>query len=70
MFQLSLDIRTKGWLFSSIVVLLINLIVFGFRKHFDTGTVLWVVALTPVVWLILYVGFLVLPKRLIGKKRS
>ena len=57
MFHLSLDKKTKGWFFSSIIVLLINLIVFGFRKHFDNGTVLWVVVLTPVAWLFLYVLF-------------
>ena len=57
MFHLSLDKKTKGWLFSSILVLLINLVVFGFRKYFDNHTVLWVVVLTPVAWLFLYFLF-------------
>ena len=30
---LSLDLKTKGWLISSIFVLLINLVVFIFRKY-------------------------------------
>jgi len=58
MFHLTLDKKNKGWLFSSIIVLLINLVVFGFRKHFDIGTVLWVVVLTPVAWLSLYYLFI------------
>ena len=57
MFHLSLDKKTKGWLFSSIIVLLINLVVFGFRKYFDNGTVLCVVVLTTVAWLFFYFLF-------------
>jgi len=64
MFHFSLDIKTKGWLFSSIIVLLVNLVVFGFRKHFDPVLVLWVVFLTPLVWLILYFLFFILFERL------
>jgi len=68
MVHLTLDIKTKGWLFSSIIVLLVNLVVFGFRKHFDTMLVLWVVVTTPVVWLILYFLFFVLFGRLFQEK--
>ena len=43
-----LNKSTKVWLISSIFVLLVNLIVFIFKKHFDTDIVFWVVLLTPV----------------------
>jgi hypothetical protein len=49
-----LNRSTKVWLISSIFVLLVNLIVFIFKKHFDTIVVFWVVLLTPVAWLGLY----------------
>jgi hypothetical protein len=48
------DKGTKIWLISSIIVLLINLIAFIFKKHFDTTLVFWVVLLTPAAWLGLY----------------
>ena len=57
MHPVSLDLKTKGWLISSIFVLLINLVVFVFRKYSDKTLVLWVVLLTPVAWLILYLLF-------------
>jgi uncharacterized membrane protein (DUF106 family) len=49
-----LNRTTRVWLISSIFVLLVNLIVFIFKKHFDTMIVFWVVLLTPVAWLGLY----------------
>jgi hypothetical protein len=51
---LYLNKSTKIWLISAIFVLLINLIVFIFKKHFDTTIVFWVVLLTPAAWLGLY----------------
>jgi hypothetical protein len=51
---LYLNRSTKIWLIGSIFVLLANLIVFIFKKHFDTTIVFWVVLLTPVAWLVLY----------------
>jgi hypothetical protein len=54
---LSLDRSAKGWLISSLLVLLIFLVVFSFRKYFSETIVLWVVLLTPVVLLILALLF-------------
>lgn len=61
---LSLDQKTKGWMIGSILVLLINLVVFAFRNHLEMNIVLSVVVLTPIAWLLLYVLLMhVLPKR-------
>jgi len=48
-----LNRRAKGWLISSVLVLLVSITVFAFRKHFGETIVLWVVVLTPIVLLIL-----------------
>ena len=45
---------TKYWLIGSLFILVINGIIFLFRKHFDLTILVWVVILTPVAWLILY----------------
>jgi hypothetical protein len=45
---------SKAWLISSILVLIVNLIIFGFQKHIDKNIVFFVVLLTPVAWLGLY----------------
>jgi hypothetical protein len=48
---LSLDRKSKACLISSILVILISIAVFAFRKCFDETVVLLVVVLTPVVLL-------------------
>lgn len=45
---------TKVWLISALAVLFVNLVVFIFQRHFDRTTVLFIVLLTPVVWVISY----------------
>jgi hypothetical protein len=52
-----LDRSTKLWLISSLIVLLVNLIVLVFQKHFNQNFVLLVVILTPVAWAGLYFLF-------------
>ena len=54
---LLLNRKTKGWLISSGLVLLVFLVVFVFRKHFNETIVLCVVVLTPVALLILALLF-------------
>ena len=51
---LYLNKSTKLWLISSLLVLLVNLIVFVYQKHFNQNFVLFVVLLTPVAWAGLY----------------
>ena len=48
---------TKLWLISGLLILLVNLIVFVFQKHFNQNFVLFVVLLTPVAWAGLYFLF-------------
>jgi hypothetical protein len=45
--------KTKGWLISSGMVLLVFLVVFVFRNQLNETLVLWVVILTPVALLII-----------------
>lgn len=45
---------TKVWLISALVVLLVNFVVFIFKRHFDPTVVLSIVLITPVVWVISY----------------
>jgi hypothetical protein len=51
---LYLDRRNKGWLGTSIFVLIVNLIVFIIQKHLSQNIVLLVVLLTPAAWVVLY----------------
>ena len=54
---LYLQRSTKLWLISGLLILLVNLIVFVFQKHFNQNFVLFVVLLTPVAWAGLYFLF-------------
>jgi hypothetical protein len=45
---------SKYWLWGSIIIIIINLIVFSFRNYVTQTFLFWVVILTPVTFLALY----------------
>jgi hypothetical protein len=60
---LTLNRSSKGWLISSILVILVSISVYVFRTYFDEMLVLLVVVLTPVLLLVLALVFGQLSKR-------
>ena len=51
---LNLNKNAKIGLVISIIILLINLMVFIFRNHIDTSIVVLVVFITPAAWMAMY----------------
>jgi hypothetical protein len=60
---LTLNRSSKGWLISSILVILVSIGVFAFRRYLDEMVVLLVVILTPVLLLALALVFGKLAKK-------